>query len=69
MTIIAEGEFDEGIGNKITELLKGKTIKRVLDYSKLDSHLVFLFTDGTTLDIQYDLIYDWKLVDKDGIKK
>ena len=64
MSTIKKGEFVTGDG--LAELLKGKTIKHVLQYSRFqDNYLAFVFTDGTSLEIRYDWLYGWELVDHD----
>lgn len=61
MAIIDKGEF---INSKImSNAVKGKTIERIIDYSRIDDYLAIIFTDGTSLEIRYDYIYDWTLVD------
>lgn len=69
-TIEAESEsittmkefYPEKSGAKITEAIHGKTVERVdVDSVRMDDFLLFRFTDGTTLRIQYDYLYAWGL--------
>ena len=61
---LARGEFTENDG--LAELLKGKTIKNILQYSRFqDDFLTFVFTDGTSLEIRYDWLYEWELINYD----
>ena len=62
MSVIRMGDMvgDDGL----KELITGKEIKNVLLYSRsADDYLTFVFTDGTSLEIRYDWIYGWELVD------
>lgn len=56
--------------NSIDELstaIQDKSIKGVsVDDSGMDSVLVFHFTDGSSLRIRYDWIYEWEI---DGITR
>ncbi len=47
-------------GEEITEAIKGKTVVKceVSHWS-----LIFRFSDGTSLCIEYDWIYEWELED------
>ena len=49
-------------GPLITSAVAGKTVKDVvIDNERMDDYLVFNFTDGTSLRIRYDYIYEWSL--------
>lgn len=47
-------------GEEITKAIQGKTIAAVeTEDPRSDYYLLFRFTDGTTLRIRYDWIYEW----------
>lgn len=49
-------------GPFITSAVAGKAVKDVIiDNEGMDDYLVFNFTDGTSLRIRYDYIYEWSL--------
>lgn len=49
-------------GQEITKLIQGKTIVAVeTEEPDSDYYLLFRFTDGTTLCIRYDYIYEWEV--------
>lgn len=50
---------------EISEHISGKTIASVVDDDGMDDWLVFKFTDGTSLHIRYDWIYEWYLKGKE----
>ena len=63
MTTIGYNELTEFNPNDVSELSKavsGKTIVSVeSDRSGMDDYLIFHFTDGTSLYIRYDYIYEY----------
>ena len=62
MSTIKRGEFIMGDG--LPEAVNGKTLINVLQYSRSsDDFLTLVFTDGTSLEIRYDWLYGWELVD------
>lgn len=49
---------------EITAAIQGKTILRCEAPDRHgDDFLVFHFTDGTSLHIRYDYIYEWEVID------
>jgi hypothetical protein len=62
MSVLKKGEFVTNDG--LEEFINGKVIKDVLRYTQyMDDYLTLVFTDGTSLLIRYDWLYDWTLVD------
>jgi hypothetical protein len=62
MSRISHGKFTTGDG--LPEAVNGKTLINVLQYSRSsDDFLTLVFTDGTSLEIRYDWLYEWELVD------
>jgi len=60
-------EFNYLSGGKMTESLRGKTIKSIeTPEGGPDDYLVFVFTDGTRLVIRYDYIYEYALIGKEA---
>jgi len=50
-------------GPLITSAVAGKIVKDIIvDNERMDDYLVFNFTDGTSLRIRYDYIYEWSLI-------
>ena len=57
-------EFTHDSGEKITSVIKDKTISKCeLDDIRGDDFLVFHFDDSSVLRIRYDWIYEWQFLD------
>jgi hypothetical protein len=57
------GEFSETDTKELSKLISGRIIQSVkIEYGYKD-FLVFTFTTGSTLKIDYDWLYGWNVVD------
>lgn len=54
-------DFNPNDVSALSEAVYGKTIARVSTESGMDEYLIVTFTDGSTLRILYDYIYEWEL--------
>ena len=55
-------EYGHRTIEEMSRLIKGKMIVRcVIDNEGMDNKLVFYFSDGTSLRIVYDWIYEWEV--------
>jgi archaellum component FlaC len=63
MGVIKEGEYSTGIGMAICEAIQGKTIANVVEVDGFGYALKFVFKDDTTLTIDSEWIFEWKLED------
>lgn len=52
----------------MTTALEGKTLTRCyVDDSGMNNNLIFEFTDGTKLFIEYDWLYNWEVQVKEPV--
>ena len=56
-------DFNPNDVSALSEATHGKTITGVTIQSGMDEHLIISFSDGSTLRIVYDYIYEWELTD------
>lgn len=54
-------EFHRDEMAELTRLVKGKAIEAISTDEGQNDFLVFTFTDGTKLLIEYDWIYEWTI--------
>lgn len=54
-------DFNENDVTPLSEAIAGKTVKSVRSDQGREDYLIFDFTDGTSLRIRYDYIYDYKI--------
>jgi hypothetical protein len=50
---------------EMDEAIKGKTIKHMEIIDGRQEFLIFHFTDGSSIKIRYDYIYNWEFIKKD----
>jgi hypothetical protein len=54
-------EFTSGVVGEMTERVRGKAIQAVeVDDTGMNERIVFRFTDGSSLSLEYDWIYEWE---------
>ena len=52
---------------ELARLISGKTIAGVLsDRDGMNDRLIFVFTDGTMLELEYDYIYEYEMRPRGG---
>ena len=55
-------DFNPNDITELNDLVSGKTIASVSsDRAGMNDHLIFEFTDGSVLEIEYDYIYEYDL--------